>query len=300
MRWDDIRYFLAVARAGGLTPAARLLQVNHSTVFRRVEALEEELSVRLFDRLPTGYALTAAGERMMANALRAEHAVHDLERGVTGMDLREEGLVRITCPGGVAVDPLPRYLRSLRDRHPGVTVQVVTGNRFLSLRRREADIALRPGPRADEELVGRKVATLAWAPHASDDYLARWGTLNSVADLARHDLIGLDESLSSVGVARWLAGLGLDLRFVARSNNVMAMAEMCANGIGVGLLPCLSYPGGRLRRLLPADPATRGDLYLYTHADLQHTARIRAVIDHLVACFAADRALFLGDEPSAL
>ena len=300
VRWDDVRYFLAVARTGGLSAAARAMSVNHSTVFRRVEALEEELGVRLFERLSSGYSLTPAGEQMMTDAERAEQAVFDLERGVAGLDQRLRGEVRLTAPHGIAMDPLPSYLVSLRAAYPDIRVHLVSDNRFLSLKRREADIALRPGPRADEELVGRKVSVMAWAPYASKAYLARAGRPSTLQALRDHALIVPDESLAGLPAARWLARQVPHPDVAVRANDVTTMNSLCAAGMGVAVLPCMGtdeHP--EMVRLFPPDPSIHTALYLYTHPDLQHAARIRAVIDHLVQCFADDQRNFLGTDPDA-
>ena len=117
--WDDLRLFLAVARAGTLSGAAREIGVNHSTVFRRIGAFEDTLGVRLFDRLPNGYALTAAGEEMHESALRVEEEIAALDRRVTGQDLRLSGMVRITTVDMLAQGLLPRHLLAFRRAYPG-------------------------------------------------------------------------------------------------------------------------------------------------------------------------------------
>ncbi|WCR09842.1 LysR family transcriptional regulator [Paracoccus stylophorae] len=129
--WNDLRLFLAVARAGTLSGAAREIGVNHSTVFRRIGAFEEALGVRLFDRLPNGYALTVAGEAMQESALRVEEEIAALDRRITGQDLRLSGVVRITTVDMLAQGLLPRHLLAFRRAYPGIEIELTVGNATL-------------------------------------------------------------------------------------------------------------------------------------------------------------------------
>ena len=186
--WDDLRVFLAVARAGSLSGAARTLGVNHSTVFRRIGAFEAALGVRLFERQPGGYLLTPAGEELRDGALRVEEEIANLSRKVAGQDLRLSGTVRVTTIDMLAFGLLPRHLAGFRDAYPGIEVDLVVGNATLNLSRREADVALRVGNAPAETLVGRRVGRLAFAVYGSAGYRAR----RPEPDLALHDWIGFE------------------------------------------------------------------------------------------------------------
>src|SRR5690554_1981895 len=186
--WDDLRVFLAVARAGSLSGAARALGVNHSTVFRRIGAFEQMLGVRLFERLPNGYLLTPAGEAMREGALRVEEEIAGLSRKVTRQDLRLSGTVRVTTIDMLAFGLLPRHIAGFRKDYPGIEIELVVGNATLNLGRREADIALRVGSEPPESLVGRRVGRLVFAVYGSADYCAE----KRDPDLAQHDWIGFD------------------------------------------------------------------------------------------------------------
>ena len=158
--WDDLRVFLAVARAGSLSGAARSLGVNHSTVFRRIAGLEETLGVRLFERMPNGYALTPAGSETLGIVERIEDKVATIDRTVTGQDLRLSGSVHITATDMLALWLLPDHLAQFRVIYPRIEIGVAVGNQSLDLSRREADIALRIGNTPPETLVGRRVGHL--------------------------------------------------------------------------------------------------------------------------------------------
>ena len=143
MQWDDFRYVLAIAREGGLAGAARVLAVNHSTVFRRLGALEAELGVALFERLPGGYRPTEPGERLVRAAERVEAEALAAERELTGRDARLTGRLRVTCSETLAYRLLTAELARFAELHPGIVVELAIDNRQLDLSRREADVALR-------------------------------------------------------------------------------------------------------------------------------------------------------------
>ena len=171
--WDDLRFFLAVARAGTLSGAARSLGVTHSTVFRRLGTFEERLGVRLFERLPDGYALTGAGEAMQETAIRIDEEIIALSRQVTGQDQRLSGLIRITAIDMLATGLLPRHLAAFHAAQPGIELEVIVSDTPLDLTRREADVALRIGNTPQETLVGRRVGRLAFGAYASAERAAQ-------------------------------------------------------------------------------------------------------------------------------
>jgi DNA-binding transcriptional LysR family regulator len=279
--WDDLRVFLAVARAGSLSGAARGLGVNHSTVFRRIAGLEEMLEVRLFDRLPNGYALTPAGEETLRIVECIEADVATLDRTVTGQDLRLSGTVRITATDMLAFWLLPYHLGRFRAAYPGIELEVVVGNETLNLSRRETDIALRIGNTPPETLVGRKVGRLEFAVYGAPDYLAA----QTDTDLAQHDWIGLDNAhaLLTRRFEKFFPGV----RPAIRSNSVACAVHLAKAGLGLGLLPCTiadQKPG--LVRFAEVPDNFNLDLWLLTHEDLRHTARIRAVLDFLTPALA--------------
>jgi DNA-binding transcriptional LysR family regulator len=278
MGWDDLRFVLAVGRSGSLSGAARALKVNHSTVFRRIAQLEDGLGVRLFDRLPEGYAPTSAGEALIALGGRVEEDVVALERRLAGEDLRPSGIVRVTT-----TDTLIPFLTPVCARfrliHPEVQIELIVSQERLNLSRRDADVALRPTSTPPETLVGRRVAGIAMAIYGADAYLAANA---DATPFAGHDWIGHDDSLSHLTADHWLRDRVSPERIVMRSNNLMAMREAARAGIGLALLPCyLADDQPVLRRLGDPIPDLMTDLWLLVHEDLRRTARIRAFMDHL-------------------
>ena len=184
--WNDLRSFLAIARAGSLQGAARILGVNHSTVFRRLNALEARLKVRLFDRSARGYGLTGAGEHMLASAERVEDEILGLERRLLGGDVRLAGTLRVTTTDTLAHGLLGPHLRAFQAAYPAIELELVTGNAFFDLSKREADVALRPSRHPGDAMVGRRLGEIAVALYGTPDYLAARGRLSSSAALDGH------------------------------------------------------------------------------------------------------------------
>lgn len=290
--WDDLRLFLAVARAGSLSGAARGLGVTHSTVFRRLAAFEERLGVRLFERLPNGYALTAPGEEMLEAVARIDEEIAALARKVTGRDQRLSGTIRITATDMLAAGLMPRHLAAFRAARPGIELEMIVTDTSLDLTRREADIALRVGNAAQETLVGRRVGRLAFGVYAS---LARRRRALD-PDLARNDWIGFGASHGPLSrhLARWLP----DLRPFYRTNSIIAAVAAAKAGIGLAALPCaIADREPDLIRIAPLPEDFLLDLWLLTHEDLRNTARVRAFMEFTAAALAAEADLLEGRRP---
>ncbi len=274
--WDDLRVFLAVARAGSLSGAARHLGVNHSTVFRRITGLEETLDVRLFERLPNGYALTPVGEETLGIVECIEDDVATLNRTVTGQDLRLSGSVRITAVDMLAFWLLPDHLARFREAYPRIEIGVSVGNETLDLSRRETDIALRIGDTPPETLVGRRAGRLKFAVYGAPDYCAA----HPGTELAQHSWIGLDGGHTPLTrqFEQFLPGI----RPATRSNSVACTVRLAKAGLGLAALPCaIADQKPDLVRVAELPDSFGLDLWLLTHEDLRHTARIRAVMEFL-------------------
>jgi len=291
MEWDDLRIVLAIFREGTLSGAARRLGVTHSTVFRRLGAIEEQIATRLFERFRDGYVPTPAGETAAEAAARLEDEVLTLERRLSGQDLKPSGVVRITTTDTLGTI-LMRHLPTMRAVHPEIQFEVAISNAMANLTRREAEIAIRPTPEPPEILVGRRVADIAHAIYGSRAYLSRYED----KDLLAHDWIALDDALASTVIGRWIHGNLRAAHITCRVDALPALREAALAGLGLALLPCyLGDPASGLRRFTPktlAEP--RSALWLLTHEDLRRTARIRVTLDFLAKAFASERALFEG------
>jgi len=285
----DLHTLLAIAREGTLAGAARRLRVNHSTVFRRLGAIEARLETRLFERQGGSYVTTAAGEDLLRTAERVEAEVEALERRLSGQDLRLTGSLRLTAPDDLAEVVVMPLLARFRDSYPDITVELAVDNRMLNLTRREADIALRPTRRPPETLAGRRVGALASAV-----YCAAGDETASPEDPAQR-WIAWEEGAGPPAYSRWQADK-VDRHVIGyRSNSMLNQASAVRAGLGLAVLPCfLGDSDRRLKRLSGPLPELDTELWLLTHPDLQRTARIRVLLDLLYDSLRAQRLLFEG------
>lgn len=292
-----MRHFLAIARAGTLAGAARELGVEHTTVGRRLAALETALGVRLFTRGPSGLTLTESGEDILRSVEVIAEEVAGIERRVSGVDLRVAGTVRLTIPesgNGYFLQQLP----ALRERHPALMIEVLSDNRELDLRRGEADIAVRFRDTSDPDLVLRKVGVAGWSLYASAAYIAKKGQLEAPEALGGHDVIGFDASLAEAEGAVFLRQHAKDANVVLRGNSIAAVASAAAVGLGVAPLPCFAAEREpALVRLTTKVIASRR-IVLAVHPDLAKVARVRATMEFLLEIFERDAAYWSGESPS--
>jgi DNA-binding transcriptional LysR family regulator len=282
MDWEDLRCFIAMCRGGSVSAAARELGVNHSTVLRRLDSLERDLAVRLFERFQSGYAITPAGETLQARLAGVEEQIASARSAVAGHDQQLEGEIRITTTDTLARSLLMPSLARFRQRHPGVRLQLVLNNAFLNLNRREADVALRPSNTPPDTLVGRRLGALSSAIYASHGYLkaaAKRGVGGAGPDhWAAHDWIGLDDTLAHLEQSRWLAQAVPPERIRMRVDSLLAMVDAARDGMGMAPLLChLADAERRLQRVAGPDPRFDTGLWLLTHRDLKDTARIKAL-----------------------
>jgi DNA-binding transcriptional LysR family regulator len=292
MEWNDLRYVLAVGDAGSLAGAARILGVNHTTVLRRISAFEKELGLRLFERLPTGYVLTAGGEELIAATRNVNDTIIELERKLAGRDLRLSGALRVTTTDSLMGSVLPEILAAFRHEHPGIRVDVVLSNALLNLSKRDADVAIRPAERPPEHLIGRSIAKVAFAVYAGNGYLAHRGKMKALHD---HEWIVPDDSLSQTSVARWMRVELPNSEVSMRADSFLGLKLAAEAGLGLAALPC--YLGDTSPRLVcvhaPIE-AMETTLWILTHDDLRHTARVHAFTQFAASAFARHRPLLEG------
>jgi len=290
MEWDDIKHFLAVARSGSLSKAARTLKTSAATVGRRIAALEIRLGARLFDRRRTGYALTESGEAVLHKAEDVEEAVLSVEREALGRDLRPSGKVRVATADDIATFVIGPRLPDFQRRYPGITLEIVASWEVVNLTRREADIALRTVRPAHGDFVIRRAGVWNCALYASNDYADARKLKPGTDDLGDVDVITwTEESVFHDGA--WFAthARGSSIAFAANSRHVQYAA--CKAGLGVAILPCLAADkDDGLVRLVPPERVRSVDLWLVVHRDLVRTARVRAVMDFLCDLNSGDRA----------
>jgi molybdate transport repressor ModE-like protein len=276
--WNDLKYFVAIARHGSTTAAAKALGQSQSTVQRRLLELEQRLGRPLVTRQTTGYRLTEFGQELVAYAQRVAAAVEDMERHVSETARESKGMIRLTCPEPIVQRMMPLIDR-FHARHPRLRVEFVMSDRYLDLARGDADVAFRSGD-TDDDLVGRKVAESVWAVYASHDYVARNGRPERVEDLSRHALVSLDESMRRHRVVTWLQQVAPAAKIAARNNSVLGLLYAVKSGVGVGPLPtAIADAEPELERVLGPIPELARTWRLLTTPELRRTPRISALFD---------------------
>jgi len=287
MNWDDVRVFLAVARLGSHKRAARELEVDPTTVGRRMLALERTLGARLLARTPERVQLTTAGRRLLPHAEGMEADALAAGRELAAADAELAGALRVTAPDGLVHYVLVPALASLRREHPRLVVEFRAEARVLDLSRREADVAVRLLRPKEPALVAQKLGTLRFSFFASDAYLERHGTPRSTAALAAHDFVGFDPAFDALPQGRWLERAVPKPRYAVRASTTTAQLLACAEGYGIALLPV--YAGTRvpgLQRLLPRLVGPAREMWGITHVDLRGNARVGACLTWLASALA--------------
>ena len=276
MDWDDIRYFLAVARKGSVRGGSALLGVNHSTVSRRINAFEKKLDVRLFDRLPTGYALTQAGEDMLISGKRIEEEVNAIDRRVIGRDAELKGQIRVTMPAPI-VSVLTPDLVTFTERYPGIEIELLISYEEFNLSKREADVAIRITNTPPNHLVGRKVLKYSKAVYGSKKYLTKY---RQSGDLESLCWIGWDSATDD----KWIRKSEFPyLQIRHQLPDVMSQLAAIKAGLGISILPCfMGDVESDLERVSLGDAIPAWDIWLLTHKDLRDTNRIKIFMKFMV------------------
>lgn len=292
MDWDDLRYVLAISRAAGLNPAAKALGVNASSVYRRLEAMEQRMEVRLFERLRSGYRLTEAGEVLAEAAQRMETEALAVERRVLGTDVKLEGHLRLSTSEALAFYMLPPHLAEFRALYPGVTLDVSVNNQLVDLTRRDADIVIRVTHAPPEHLVGRSVGEIGFASYATPAYLDRAGRGRP---LAEYEWIGFEGGIARIRQQLWLNEHVPASRQMLRFDSFGAAYAAAVTGVACVALPCFAGDhDARLERLPDTYVATGFGVWVLTHPDLRRSARVRACMQFLGTRLAAQAERLLG------
>jgi DNA-binding transcriptional LysR family regulator len=280
--WDDLQSFLAVARTGRLTAAARTLGIDHSTLGRRIAGLEQALAAKLFERAPTGYTLTAQGERLLASAEAMESVATNIVSELAGSRLRISGAVRVGAPDGFGSFFLAPRIGRLLDRHRDLELQLVAMPRVFSLSRREADIAISLTRPAEGRLHVRKLTDYELGIYASAEYLAAHGPIGERGQLGRHRFIAYIDDLIYTPELDYLPQISRDIRPAFRSASLVAQFRAVIAGGGIAVLPCFmadAQPG--LVRVLPDEVKLTRHFWLLLHADMKDVARVRVTADFI-------------------
>ena len=286
MNWDDLRFFLALSREGSVSGAGRALGVKHTTVARRISALEERLGTRLFDRLPDGYAMTQAAENMFEHALEMETLAQAADRQVFGRDAELAGPLKLTVAHDLANLLIFPKLRIFTETYPHIDLQLITTTGLVDLAAREADIALRLTAKPPDYLVGRKVLPMRHGVYGTTR------TLKKLSDPVNVILFRGDTEHPP-----WVTENFPNARTVMRVDDVSSMAVATRNHLGLSRMPCYigdSDPG--LRRLDVPLKLSDWGVWILSHVDLRATARVRVCREFLLNTIEQQRSLILGEK----
>ena len=287
MQWDDLRIFLAVARDGTISGAAKRLDVQHSTVSRRIRALEQRFKARLIDRKRSGYELTDAGEALQLVAERMEAGVLEAEGAIAGREERPAGELRVSAINNMASSVLMRLFTGFSEKYPEIELHVQVSNRYVSLAERQADVAIRLTNRPPETLVGTLLTQVASTVYGERGYLGRLR-----AGRAEPRWLGIECCAFHQSWTRQ-ACPSQDHRFFV--DDTLLTREALVQGIGLAYLPCfMGDADARLERHRPPERAHDLGLWLVYHPDLRRSKRVRLFRDHMLSEMAALRPLFEG------
>lgn len=282
--WNDLRYFLAVAREGSTLAAARALRTSQTTVARRIAALERALGFPLFEKRQAGYALTPAGQQLIDRATQVESSAASFIEEAAAHERDLSGTVKITTEEVYAITLIAPLLTELRERHPEIVIDLDTSQAIRDLGAGEADISLRSTKQQNQPsgLVGRQLCIDDWAPYCSRDYAARHGVPTSVKEFRQHPFIGGGGGNLWIHYQAWLRELGLEQQVAMHHATSGGLLSGVRSGFGIAVLPCVVADGDAdlIRCVAPRSDHGRV-LWLFTHDRVRHTPRVRAVIDFL-------------------
>lgn len=273
LSWDDVRYFLELARQEKLTAAARVLGVEHSTVSRRVTALEKRLGIRLFDRLPKSWSLTNEGEQLLMHARRIEEEALAFSRASMGVGTLR-GTVRISAPPVFASHFMVPRFAALRHRWPGITIEMIGEARQANLYRREADLAIRLSRPDELGLAAKPLAEMGYGLYAAAGWVER--------SQKEWEFIGYDDALREAPQQKWLEKLSAGRTFVFRSNDLAALHQACRVGLGLAVLPHFLARDDPALFAFPdySCPMNR-PIWMAIHPDVRRSPRVKVVADAL-------------------
>lgn len=293
--WDDLQYFLAVARTGQLSVAARQLRTSHATVSRRIDRLEFTLKVKLFERNPRGYVLTGIGQRFIDAAERMEAEADRLQAEIASGNAPHQGVVRLSAPEGIANFFLAHQIGDFTAQHPNLSLELVTIQQIMSLSRKEADIAISLDPPKGGPYEIEKITDYRLNIYGSRSYLADRPELTRRDDLLRHPFIGYIQDMIFAPGLDYLGDVhpGIKPRF--QSSSISAQLTATLQGQGLCIFPhFIARRWPELQIVLPREVQLTRHYYLVRHRDMSRVPRVRAVADYMTTVVQENREIFLG------
>ncbi len=291
--WNDIRYFLTLSRTRSFVSAASKLKVTHTTVSRRISALEEALQTQLFVRTEKGCRLTAAGEQLLPHAEELEHTFQQLQTHVAGRDKQLSGTIRIGTPDGLGTCFLASRLCEFQQSNPRLEVELVAAPIYYSVYKREVDILISLHRPTAERIVGKRITNYKFGLFASEAYLTSHSPIQKVADLSGHRIVGYIDDLMYDNRLRFSENVFPQLNKTFRSSTILAQLNAIKTGAGIGAIPYfMAHTEKDLRPVLPQTFFER-EFWLQVNPDSRQLARVRATLDFIVDQMISHKDLFL-------
>ncbi len=293
--WNDLRYFLELSRQGKLVKAALRLQVDHTTVSRRIASLEKQLQARLFDKSPIGYQLTDAGMRLLPMAEKIESQSNSLYQALSGKDARLSGTVRISTSEGIGAQVIARHIGEFRTEHPDIEIELMADTRRTSLSKREADIAITFSRPESGRLKGWKLCDYRLKLYGSSEYLASHPKIMNIDDLTQHEFVSYIDDLIEMPELRYFESTFKNAHVVFRSTNLNAQYNAIRSGVGLGLVHCfMAADDPQMVAVLPDQILVQRSFWLMVHEDLRDVARVDAVCQFLTRLLRDNENLMMG------
>ncbi len=282
MNWDDLRYALAVSELGSLSAAADSLEVNPSTVLRRIAALEKSVGVRLFERDRTGYRVTQEGGALMASLRPIQERIAGIARSFVPEDESGESIIRMSAPGALSSALIAPRLGQFRASYPGLSVEIQTTHGAVPVKLGMLDLALSYGRPVSGDMVVRKLADIGYGLYASPELLSRYRSAKQNV-LAGMPLVGFAEINPLSAPVEWLEKAGGDSQTVLRTDDENCRFSSVISGVGLAVLPCfLADQAPGITRIYGPDTVGRAELWLASHREARHVSRMRVLVDFLV------------------
>lgn len=293
--WDDLQFFLAVARTGQLSTAARQLRSSHATVSRRIDRLEFALKVKLFERNPRGYVLTAMGQRFVETAEKIEQETERLQADLAGGPTAQRGVVRLSAPEGFSNFFFTRMLPDFTTRHPSVSLELVTIQQIMALSRKEADVAVVLDPPKGGPYFTEKLTDYHLKIYATRDYIARRGEPKNRDELLEHAFIGYIQDMIFAPGLDYLGDIHPRIRPHFQSSSIFAQLTATRSGLGLCVLPIfIAERHPELQVVLEEEIDLCRHYWIACHHDLRQVARVRTVIEFLRGVVSHNAEAFTG------
>ncbi len=282
MDWNQFQYFLKVADSGNITSAARALGVNHSTVFRRINSLEDRLGVRLFERSRQGYNLTEAGEEILGRARQIEDQIFAIRRELLGKDIRLSGNLKISTTDTIGYYWLPQYIRDFKEHYPEIFIDLDIQISFTNLTKREADVVIPAVNMQPDYMVGRKLTKIYFRLYASRTYIERFGLPETVKDFSVHRFLVPNESLARLPASQWLKKHVPNHCMAAASDKLSTLFKFAQQDLGIAALPhYVGQSDGQMVEIMELPEHCHRNVWILTHPDLRDTARVKAFMQFM-------------------